>query len=73
MHFAYKIFNHYDKVDNDGLVSKESSQFANFKGDCIEDSLSHGQLVDITFNKTKKQLVYDFWLNLCKDLTDKGY
>ena len=69
----YKIFNHYDKVENDGLVSKESSQFANFKGDCIEDSLSHGQLVDITFNKTKKQLVYDFWLNLSKDLMDKGY
>ena len=73
MMIPHKIFNHYDNIDNDGLVSKESSQFGLFKGDCVDESLSHAQLVDLTFNKSKKQLVYDFWLNLCSDLSNKGY
>ncbi len=73
MMIPHKIFNHYEKNDNDGLVSKESSKFAFFKGDCIDDSISHGQLVDISLNRSKKDLVYSFWLELCNDLKERGY
>ena len=73
MMIPHKFLSYYENDDHDGLVSKESSKFALFKGDCIDDSISHGQLVDISFNKSKKEIVYDFWLNLCNDLSNHGF
>ena len=64
----------YKKVgDSDGMVSKESSKFGEFKGDMIDESISHAEMVDFTLNKKKKEKVYAFYVKLAKELEEKGY
>lgn len=64
---------HWEKSTSDGLVTKDSSSFGIYKGDCIEDSISHSEIVDFMTKKKKKEKVYHFYISLCKDLSDRGY
>ena len=59
--------------DSDGMVSKESSKFGEFKGDMIDGSISHAEMVDFTLNKAKKEKVYAFYLKLANELKGKGF
>lgn len=66
-------FKYSKKGDSDGMVSKESSRFGEFKGDMFEDSISHAEMVDFTLNKKKKEKVYAFYLKVVHDLINKGF
>ena len=69
------IFSRYFEkgAPTDGMVSLESSQYANYRGDCIDGSVSHSEIVDFMVNKKKKEKIYAFYLALCEDLTKRGY
>lgn len=58
---------------SDGMVSVESSQYANYRGDCLDGSVSHSEIVDFMVNKKKKDKIYAFYLELCEDLAKRGY
>lgn len=66
-------FKYFKKGDSDGMVSRESSKFGEFKGDMLDESISHAEMVDFTLNKNKKEKVYAFYLNLVHDLKNKGF
>ena len=63
----------YEQVPSDGMVSYHSSQYANFRGNCIEDSISHSQIVDFCTGKSKKEKIYTFYSTLCAELASFGY
>ena len=62
----------YENDFSDGLVAVESSKFAEYKGHCTEHSISHSEIVDFMASKRKKEKIYAFYLELCKDLADRG-
>ena len=57
----------------DGMVSAESSQYAIYRGDCLDCSVSHSEIVDFMVKKSKKEKIYAFYLELCEDLAQRGY
>lgn len=68
------IFSKYfEKGDTDGMVSKESSKFGEYKGDCIDDSISHSEIVDFMVKKKKKEKIYAFYKQICEDLAKRGF
>lgn len=64
---------YYENDSSDGLVSKNSSKFENYKGDCIDDSVSHIDIVDFMVRKKKKEKIYEFYKSLCNDLENLGF
>ena len=64
---------HLEKKDSDGLVSVESSQFANYRGNCMEDSVSHSEIVGFAVKKKKKEKILNFYLQLANDLAEMGF
>lgn len=70
----YKLIRRFDDRENDGLVCHESSKFGNYRGECIRDmSISHSQIIDLFAKKHQREKVYDFYRNLCKELSDMGF
>ena len=63
----------FEKDNSDGLVSVDSSKFALYRGECLEESTSHTEIVDLTLKRKKKEKIYAFYENLCKDLEERGY
>ncbi len=57
----------------DGMVSVESSRYADYRGNCTEGSISHSEIVDFMVKKSKKEKIYDFYLSLCSELAARGY
>lgn len=58
---------------SDGVVCVESTKFGEYKGHCVEDSVSHTEIVDFMVKKKKREKIYAFYIGLCKDLADMGY
>lgn len=63
----------YESAPSDGMVSHHSSQYGNFRGNCIEDSISHTQIVDFCAGKSKKEKIYTFYRTICEELTQLGF
>ena len=63
----------YEDIPTDGLVSVESSKFKNYKGNCIDSSVSHSEIVDFLVKKEKKDTIYNFYKSLCNELEEKGF
>ncbi|MDE7379792.1 MAG: hypothetical protein K2N14_01950 [Clostridia bacterium] len=61
---------HFENDMSDGLVSVESSKFGEYKGDCIDGSISHVQIAGFALSKKKKDKIYAFYLNICKELSE---
>ena len=59
--------------ETDGLVTAESAKYAEYRGDCIEESLSHTELIGLSLKKKKRRKVYAFYLSLCRDLAERGF
>ncbi|MBQ9098850.1 MAG: hypothetical protein IJY50_05420 [Clostridia bacterium] len=59
---------HWERDVSDGLVSQSSSRYAEYRGHCTEEPLSHSQIVDFMVRKNKKNAVYAFYLSLCREL-----
>lgn len=57
----------------DGLVSVESAKYAEYRGDCLDESLSHSEMVGYSLKKKKRIKVYNFYLDMCRDLAERGY
>lgn len=66
-------FSHrFENTPSDGLVSRSSSQYGEYQGDCTDGSVSHSEIVDFMTRKKKKEKIYGFYLSLCKDLAERG-
>lgn len=63
----------FEKDLSDGLVAEASSKFGEYKGKCLDESVSHTQIVDLLVKRKKRQHVFDFYLRLCRELADMGY
>ncbi|MBQ8381307.1 MAG: alpha/beta fold hydrolase [Clostridia bacterium] len=68
-----KLYRHFEKLDNDGLVCHDSTKFGFYRGHCLDISVSHAQIVDLFTPKKKKEKVYDFYRSLCAELADMGF
>jgi hypothetical protein len=68
-HFSKK----YESSKTDGLVSNESSEFALYKGDCLDESISHSEIVGFSLSKKKRKRIEEFYINLCNELSGLGY
>lgn len=71
MAIPHKIHKKYGNPDNDGMVSHESAKFGNYRGEMLDISISHGQMVDFASRKHQKQKIYEFYKNLCRELEEK--
>ena len=64
---------HCEKIDNDGLVSRESAKFGNYRGECLDISVSHAQIVDFASRKKQREKIFYFYKKLCEELAEMGY
>ncbi len=68
------IFSRYwENKESDGMVSVDSSKFANYRGNCVDASISHSEIVDFMAKKKKREKIFAFYTELCRDLTKKGF
>lgn len=63
----------FEKEASDGLVSEGSCRFGEYKGRCIDGSVSHTQIVDLLVRRKKREKVLDFYLSICRDLQNIGF
>lgn len=63
----------FEKDRSDGLVSAKSAEFANYRGDCMEESVSHTEIVGYSASKKKRKKVYAFYISLCISLSELGF
>jgi len=68
MAIPHRIHKKYGNPDNDGMVSRESAKFGNYRGDMLDISISHGQMVDFASRKHQRQKIYDFYRTMCREL-----
>lgn len=74
MGIPFKFFHYFEKdKECDGLVSKESSIFGEYKGNAFNESISHAQITGFFAKKKKKEKVYAFYTELCSDLAKRGF
>ncbi len=68
------MFSHYyEDRESDGLVSLESSKFERYRGQCVDISISHSEIVDFFPKKKKREKIFIFYTELCRELADMGY
>ena len=68
-----KIYMKCEQVDNDGLVSRESAKFGNYRGECLDISISHAQIVDFASKKKQRDKIFAFYIKLCEELAEMGF
>ena len=68
-----KIFTKAGETGNDGLVSESSSMFGEYKGECLDESVSHTQIVDLLAKRKNRHKIFEFYIGLCKELEEIGY
>jgi len=73
MALPMKLYKHYENVNNDGLVSDKSARFGNYRGDCLDISVSHLQIVDFAAKKSQRERIFAFYLSLCRELGEMGF
>lgn len=73
MALPMKIYKHFENVKSDGLVSADSSKFGEYKGECLDISISHVQIIDLFSKKSQKEKIYAFYKKLCAELAEMGY
>ncbi|MBQ7375096.1 MAG: alpha/beta fold hydrolase [Clostridia bacterium] len=73
MALPMRIYKHFSGRENDGMVSNESAKFANYKGSCLDESISHIQIIDILAKPKSREAIYDFYDSICKELEDMSF
>ena len=63
----------WDEGPTDGLVSVESAKYAEYRGDCLDEAVSHSEIVGYSLKSKKRKKVYNFYLGMCKDLAERGF
>ncbi len=56
----------------DGLVPRDSAIFGRYRGDCLDDSVSHTEIVDFMVRHKKREKIYAFYTELCRELVRAG-
>ncbi|MBQ7323926.1 MAG: alpha/beta fold hydrolase [Clostridia bacterium] len=69
----FLISRHFENDHSDGMVANHSTHFGEYKGDCLEDSISHNEVVCFMTKKKKKEKVVAFYHTLLEDLAKRGY
>ncbi len=68
------MFSHYfENSKSDGLVAIESAVFGNYRGPCVDASISHSEIVDFMVKAKKRDQIYGFYTVLCDELEQMGY
>ena len=73
MGLPMKLQHHYEVMNNDGMVSEESAKFGVYRGKCLDIPVSHVQIVDLFSKKDQKEKIYDFYKQVCRELSEMGY
>ncbi len=73
MALPMQIYKHFENTDNDGLVSGESARFGNYRGECLDISISHVQIIDLFSRRSQKEKIYAFYTGLCSELSGMGF
>ena len=63
----------WDEGATDGLVTVESAKYAQYRGDCLEEPVSHTEMAGWSLKKKKRRKVYEFYLALCRELAEHGF
>ena len=74
MSIPFAFSRYYEKnVQTDGLVPRDSTIFGVYRGDCVDGSVSHSEIIDFMTGKEKKAKVYAFYSALLKELAAMGF
>ncbi len=73
MGIPFLLSRHLENDHSDGLVSNSSARFGEYKGNAIDDSLSHNEIVCFLTRKKKKEKVVAFYKALVEDLAGRGF
>ena len=63
----------FENDNSDGMVAEYSTKFGEYKGKCMEDSVSHSEIVGFSLSKDKRKKVLEFYYYLCEELAKNGY
>lgn len=68
------IFSRFIEKDRmtDGLVPRDSAIFGNYRGDCLDESVSHTEIVDFMVRSKKRDKILSFYSALCEELAQQG-
>ncbi len=65
---------YYEKsAETDGLVPRDSAFFGVYRGDCTDGSVSHSEIIDFMTGREKKEKIYAFYAELCRELSLMGF
>ena len=67
------IYRFTDGAVNDGMVSEESAKFENYRGECLDEAISHTQIVDFFAKRKHRRRILAFYVDLCRELGEMGY
>jgi hypothetical protein len=67
------IYNVTDGAQNDGMVSEDSAKFINYRGECLDEAVSHTQIVDFFAKRSHRKRILKFYVDLCRELSEMGY
>ena len=73
MGIPMSIYNITDGEENDGMVSVESAKFEVYRGECIDESVSHTQIVDLLAKRKNREKIHAFYIELCEELENMGF
>ena len=57
----------------DGLVPRDSAIFGEYRGEAVDGSVSHTEIIDFMLRDKKRDKIYAFWSALCEELANAGY
>ena len=57
---------------SDGMVPRDSAIFGTYRGDCLNGSLSHTEVVDFMVRDKKRDQIFAFYSALCEELVHAG-
>ena len=57
---------------SDGMVPRDSAIFGTYRGDCLNGSLSHTEVVDFMVRDKKRDQIFAFYSALCEELVQAG-
>ena len=58
---------------SDGMVPRDSAIFGEYRGDCLDGSISHTEIVDFMVRDKKRDQIFAFYSALCEELVQAGF
>ena len=58
---------------SDGMVPRDSAIFGEYRGDCVDGSISHTEIVDFMVRDKKRDKIFAFYSALCEELARAGF